>query len=227
MCGRFSQNLGRHKRAIIFFRNIVKRDLIHPGRYNIAPTQYVPIVAQEDGAEPDVRELYWGLIPFWAKDMSIGVRSINARGESVDEKPTFRDAFKKRRCLVPASGFYEWKQGPDKKTKTPYYFTGSEEEEPLVFAGLWERWDKAGEEVQSFTIITTEANGLMAPIHNRMPVILQPDQWEAWLDPENKDRNSLKAMLQPAAEGLLKYWEVGPYVNNPRHEGEQCIEKVA
>ena len=226
MCGRFSQNLGRHQRAIIFFRN--RADLALPARYNIAPTQYVPVFRQEiAGSEPEVRDLYWGLVPSWAKRMAMGSMSINARCETLAEKTTFREAFKKRRCIVPASGFYEWKVGPDKKTRIPYYFTSANEDDGLGLAGLWERWDKHGEEILSFSIITTEANALVSDVHHRMPVILPPESWAAWLDPGNTDRGGLSDLMQPAADGVLQYWQVSQYVNNPRNEGEECIRRVS
>jgi putative SOS response-associated peptidase YedK len=191
-------------------------------RYNIAPTQKAPVVLVGRDGRPMMDELRWGLIPYWDKDASVGVRAINARAETIAEKPTFRDAFRKRRCLVPASGFYEWKR--DGKTKTPYYFTSWGE--PVVFAGLWERWSGGADVIHSFTIITIEANSLIAPIHDRMPVILKRDDWRAWLDPNFQDRSHLQSLLRPADEDLLESWEVGAYVNNVRHEGEECIAGV-
>jgi putative SOS response-associated peptidase YedK len=123
---------------------------------------------------------------------------------------------------VPATGFYEWKR--DGKAKTPYYFTSRRE--PIVFAGLWDQWSGGAEIIRSFTIITTGANGLMSPIHDRMPVILQRGDWRAWLDPNHQDCPRLQSLLRPADEGLLESWEVGAYVNNVRHEGEECIAGV-
>lgn len=226
MCGRFT-NMGRHGRAVILFK---KMGLLPPSmlpRYNIAPTQNVPVVLREFGESPDSRDLRWGLIPFWARDKSVGVRAINARAETVDEKNTFREAFKSRRCLVPADGFYEWKRDAATKTKTPYYFTAANGDDPLVFAGLWERWERGAERIESFTIVTTTANRLMEPIHDRMPVILREDDWADWIDPGTKDTRHLKSLLRPAGDDVLQCWEVGPYVNNVRHEGEKCIEKAS
>lgn len=219
--------MGRHRRTEILFRKFKLEFPASSPRYNIAPTEYVPVVYQEDDAKPATGEFYWGLIPFWSRDMDIGAHTINARAETIDEKPAFRHAFKSRRCLIPASGFYEWKAGPDKKTKTPYYFTSKDDDEPLVFAGLWERWDKAGHEILSFTIITTEANCLMEPIHNRMPAILHPDDWSEWLDPGIEDHAHLLTFLRPAPDDMLQYWEVSSYVNSPKHEGEECIRKAS
>lgn len=219
MCGRFAlQSVPKQ----ILDEFVIIPPPILP-RYNIAPTQKAPVVFTGGNGKPIMDELRWGLIPSWAKDVSTSVRAINARAETIAEKPTFRDAFKKRRCLVPATGFYEWKR--EGKTKTPYYFTSRSR--ALVFAGLWERWTDGDVSILSFTIITTEANSLMAPIHNRMPVILKHDDWRAWLDPMEYDRAHLQSLLLPADDEALECWEVGPYVNNARHEGEQCIANGA
>lgn len=156
MCGRFAlESIPKQ----ILDEFIITPPPISP-RYNIAPTQKAPVVLDGHDGHPVIDEFRWGLIPSWAKDASAGVRAINARAEAIAEKPTFRDAFRKRRCLVPASGFYEWKR--DGKTKTPYYF--SSQKELVVFAGLWERWSGGAEVIRSFTIITTKANILMASI---------------------------------------------------------------
>ncbi|MCC8191125.1 MAG: SOS response-associated peptidase [Planctomycetes bacterium] len=223
MCGRFSQNLGRHHRAILLFRRlpVSERTSLVP-RFNVAPTQSVPVVLQEPGKAPTFQDLHWGLIPSWSADRSIGVRCINARCETVAVKPAFREAYRFRRCLVPASGFYEWKTGPD-KSKTPYYFTPADPDYPLAFAGVWERWQDGDEEVRSFAIVTTDANAVTAPFHDRMPVIVAPEDWEVWLDPAITDRSRLDLLLRPAPDDLLHFWEVSPYVNTPRNEGEECI----
>lgn len=221
MCGRFSQNFNKQQRAVILFRNLTSADLPFHDRYNIAPTQHVPLILGT--GTPKVETLYWGLIPSWFKDMKTAAININARAETVDSKPTFRDAFKKRRCLVPASGFYEWHKSEDGKTKTPYYFTAADGESPLMFAGLWETWDKMGQEIHSFTIITTEANETVAPYHDRMPVILPPDKYEEWLYPTK----ITKDILAPAGADVLQSWQVSTYVNSPKNEGEKAIERVA
>lgn len=221
MCGRFTY-LGR---AIILSKYYSLNPLQLRRFYNISPTQYRPVIAQDKGQAPEWRELYWGLIPSWSKDKTMGARLINARAEKVHEKPSFRDAFKRRRCLIPASGFYEWlTQG---KVKTPYYFSPVKKDDELVFAGLWERWSRDGEDISSFTIITTEANATVAPIHDRMPVILGQDDWSTWLDPETRDTDKLLSLLRPADDGLLQSWQVSSYVSNSRNEGPECIERVA
>jgi putative SOS response-associated peptidase YedK len=218
MCGRFAlQSIPKP----VLDEFVIIPPPVKP-RYNIAPTQPVPVVLAGHDGKPVMAELRWGLIPPWAKDISVGVRAINARAETVAEKPAFRDAFGKRRCLVPASGFYEWKR--EGKTRTPYYFTSRNG--PIVFAGLWERWD-GGEIIRSFAIITTEANGLMSPIHDRMPVILRRGDWRSWIDADCRDLRHLQSLLSPAQEDALERREVGPYVNNARHEGVECINRVA
>ena len=228
MCGRFSQLLGRHRHAERLFRTITLVDLLFAAvRHNIAPTQRAHVLVQPTGLTPRAEELHWGLVPAWSRDKTIAPRLINARSETLDEKPSFKNAFRFRRCLVPASGFYEWRRDAQAKTKTPYYFTAANEDEPLVFAGLWETWNTSGEEFRSFTIITTEANALMSPIHDRMPAILPPAAWEHWLNPENTDASSLKHLLRPAADGALQFWQVDEYVNNPRNTGERCLERIA
>lgn len=227
MCGRFSQNMGAHRRAEPLFRRPNYSALVKPARYNIAPTQRVPVIVQERGTRPTVGDLHWGLVPSWAKDKTAAARLINARAETIREKPSFRDAFKRRRCVVPASGFYEWKRDPAAKTRTPHYFTGADDDLPLLFAGLWDTWAGGGEPLHSFAIVTTAANRQMAAVHDRMPAILPPESWEAWLDPDNDAPDGLLSLLVPAGENVLRHWEVGVYVNDPRHEGDRCVEKAS
>lgn len=187
-------------------------------RYNIAPTQEAPAVRLATDGGREVAMLRWGLVPFWAKDLAAGTRMINARCEGVEEKPAFRRALQKRRCIVPATGFYEWKAIAGRKH--PYAVTFPDH--PVFgFAGLWERWHPAkGDPVDTFTIITTDANQTVARIHDRMPVILTPEQAETWLSGETA-----------AACGLLKPYEgptttraVGRLVSNPRSEGPECLD---
>jgi putative SOS response-associated peptidase YedK len=170
----------------------------------------------------------WGLIPSWSKDPSMGARMINARSEGVTEKPSFRAAFKRRRCLVPSSGFYEWRQV--EKGKEPYFILPADDG-VFGLAGLWETWTGPdGGELQSCTILTTEANELMTPIHNRMPVILSQEDWTEWLgsgteDPPNK-LAKLPHLLRPCDSKKMKLRPVSTYVNSPRNEGDQCIAPV-
>lgn len=193
-----------------------------PPRYNIAPTQ--PVAAIRLTAETGKREfaaLRWGLVPSWATDLKIGSRLINARSETAVSKPAFRAAFAKRRCLIPADGFYEWQ--PQGKEKQPYLI-GMKDGEPFVFAGLWERWQ--GENLpplETCTILTTTANELMKPLHERMPVILAPADCQCWLDPTTPKAEA-EALLRPWAADTLNAVPVGKWVNNPRHDDPRCLE---
>ena len=192
--------------------------------YNVAPTQDVPIL--RDNPETGKRELAfarWGLIPSWAKDAKFGYRTINARAETVAVKPSFRAAFRKRRCLILASGFYEWKKTGS--TKLPYLIQ-MQDETPIAFAGLWESWRDPEDDaiVQSCTVIVTDANAFMKPIHERMPVIFNPDDYSRWLDPTAGDGESL---LIPCPSDWLASYPVSTYVNNPKNNDSQCIESIA
>ncbi|MDD5460336.1 MAG: SOS response-associated peptidase [Methylococcales bacterium] len=192
--------------------------------YNMAPSQNILIMRQEEGKR-SFALARWGLIPHWAKDMKIGYSMINARAETVADKPAFRAAFRYRRCLIPANGFYEWQVIPGSKNKQPWFVT-LKDRESMAFAGLWERWrSPEGEELESCTIIVTEANGLMRPIHDRMPVILAPADWDAWLGLEDKDAEYLQNLLKPYPTEKLKAWPVSTKVNNPRDDSVECIEK--
>lgn len=219
MCGRFTLRTPPARLAE-FFSLFREPDV--PPRYNIAPSQPVAAIRFDENRTP--REwvtLRWGLIPSWAKDAKIGYRLINARAETVAEKPAFRAAFKRRRCLIPADGFYEWKQ-LDAKKKQPYYITRPDGG-PFAFAGLWEHWTPPdGSEVESCTIVTTEANEQMEELHDRMPVILDPDNYDRWLNPGVEDRDELVPLLRPDA-GALRLTPVSTLVNSPRNESAQCI----
>ncbi|ARA96929.1 MULTISPECIES: SOS response-associated peptidase [Geobacillus] len=191
-------------------------------RFNIAPSQEVLTVVAEEG-ERVGKMMRWGLIPFWAKDARIGAKMINARAETVDEKASFRHAFKRRRCLILADGFYEWKKEGTKKV--PYRFTLATDE-PFAFAGLWERWDGPSGPLETCTIITTKANKLVAAIHDRMPVILPFERHEDWLDPSFDDSEYLKSFLQPYPSEQMRMYEVAPLVNSPKNDISACIEPV-
>ncbi|MBT3925806.1 MAG: SOS response-associated peptidase [Rhodospirillaceae bacterium] len=217
MCGRFSQFHSWEE--VHAFLNIFGPPRNLPARYNIAPTQDAAIARHgREGRSLDF--LRWGLVPSWAKDSSMAARMINARAETVAQKPSFRDAFKQRRCLVPADGFYEWR-GP-KGAKQPYRIL-SPDQGLFAFAGLWERWDKGGAEpIESFTIITTEANSKLAAVHARMPVILDPADFERWLSPDLAVNDAL-ALLRPAPDEALEFHAVGKHVNNARNDDPACI----
>ncbi|MEW6494911.1 MAG: SOS response-associated peptidase [Cyanobacteriota bacterium] len=224
MCGRFSQRQSAEAIAQAF--QIVEVPPLTP-RYNIAPTQPVATVVRTPKHEGrQFKMLHWGLIPSWAKDPKIGSKLINARAETVAEKPAFRSAFRQRRCLVVADGFYEWQQQENKKQKQPYYFR-LKEESPFAFAGLWERWeDTNGEEIESCTFLTTEANELMGPIHNRMPVILDPKDYELWLDPEVKKPELLQPLLRPYPPEEMTAYPVSKLVNKPTNDSADCINSI-
>jgi len=223
MCGRFTLYAAPEEVAAFFG---LPEAPILVERYNIAPTQPVGLVRLNTQTfEREWALMHWGLIPSWSKDPSIGARMINARSETVADKPSFRAAFKRRRCLVPVSGFYEWqKQG---RTKQPYYIT-AEEGGLLAIAGLWEYWEGAdGSALESCTLLTTEANELMTPLHNRMPVFIAPEDFDEWLgDGKEESRRyleSLQHLLRPAPADLLTAYPVSSYVSNARNEGESCI----
>jgi putative SOS response-associated peptidase YedK len=194
-----------------------------PARYNIAPTQEVAaVLAEED--ERHLEMLRWGLIPSWADDPAIGSRMINARSETAAEKPSFRGAFKKRRCLIVADGFYEWQKVNG--GKQPYYIH-MEHGSPFAFAGLWEVWNKHGEEIRSCTILTTDANELVGEIHHRMPVILPSENYEFWLDPDMREAEPLLDLLRPYPDDVMQAYPVSKRVNKPSNDEPGCIEPAA
>jgi putative SOS response-associated peptidase YedK len=219
MCGRYT--LSQSAEAIAKSFEIQDVASLKP-QYNIAPTQLVLAVLQNQESHKRLLQRFrWGLIPSWAKDASIGAKLINARAETVAEKPSFRAAFKRRRCLVVADGFYEWQRQEGKKQ--PYYFH-LQERQPFAFAGLWEHWQTPeGEEIASCTILTTNANELMQPIHDRMAVILQPKDYDLWLDVQVQDPEMLKPLLQPFPADVMTAYPVSTVVNNARNNTPECI----
>ena len=197
--------------------------------YNVAPTLEMPLVAVSRGRRV-LDQVRWGLVPSWAKDLSIGSKQINARAESVTSKPAYKRAFVKRRAIVPADGFYEWEKRNEKQ-KQPW-FIRRRDGEPLAFAGLWEIWHdpKIGDDaprIRTFTIITTEANDLLEPIHERMPVVLPESEWDRWLDPEFQDVDTLRQLLVPAPADQFEMWPVSTLVNKADNDGPELIERVA
>ncbi|MCA9280477.1 MAG: SOS response-associated peptidase [Phycisphaeraceae bacterium] len=194
-------------------------------RYNIAPTQLAPILRL---GEDDQRELVparWGLIPSWAKDPAIGNRMINARAETAAEKPAFRSAMKKRRCVIPASGFYEWQRIERSKAKQPWFIQSADS--PIVaLAGLWELWEKSDEPIESFTILTTTPNMLMTALHDRMPAILDPDDISEWLAPDTSPEQ-IDDLLTPAPDGTLGAHRVSTRVNSPANDDAALSEPIA
>jgi len=219
MCGRFALLIPGEELAATF--DLPQTPALAP-RYNIAPTQPVAAVRVNPGTgRRELAHFHWGLIPFWADDPGIGSRMINARSETVAEKPSFRAAYRYRRCLVPASGFYEWQK--QNGHKQPYYVHHAEGD-ALAFAGLWEHWQGAdGSEIESCTILTTQPNDLVRPIHNRMPVILEPANYSVWLQSDGSNQDELQHLLRPAAEEMLDAYPISTYVNRPQNEGPECI----
>ncbi|MEW6337912.1 MAG: SOS response-associated peptidase [Acidobacteriota bacterium] len=190
-------------------------------RYNIAPSQQVAVVRDAARAGRELGLLRWGLIPPWAKDRSFGVRMINARAETVMEKPAFRAAFRARRCLIVADGFYEWQKLGDRKR--PHHIRMADGR-PFGFAGLWESWTGAdGQTVESCAIVTTTPNEVLAPIHDRMPAIVEPESYAAWLDPTQRDAAVLAGILRPYAAGAMVATPVSLVVNNPANDAPECI----
>ena len=216
MCGRFAFYSPSEATAALFG---VSGSIAVEPRYNIAPTQFIVAIRNNEESGRELTMFRWGLIPSWAKDPSIGNRMINARAETVMEKPSFRAAYRRRRCLVLADGFYEWKKDGD--TKTPWFISLANGA-PFAFAGLWENWQSKGtdESIQSTTIITTAANEFMATLHHRMPVVLQPDTADRWLAGDDD-------LIDDVASNSPEFtaWPVDRRVNNARNEGEDLIRR--
>jgi len=216
MCGRFAQ--GEFPASI---RKMIK-DIIDEAvkDYNIAPSGGAAAVLREPSGVTEARRMTWGIAAPWEREPAKAPLLINARSETVASKPAFRNAFQRRRCLVPAMGFYEWRR--EGAAKTPFYFSATDEERPLVMGGIWETWG----DTRNFLIITTEANAIMRPIHERMPVIIPPEHWLDWLDPYQDDASLMMSLMRPAPDDYLQRWQVSPYVNNTRNKGELCVLKA-
>lgn len=224
MCGRFC-NHSKPEQIKSEFKVGSKSPDLFELRYNVAPSQMIACVLEQEG-ERIVSPLKWGLVPAWAKDPNIGNRMINARAETITEKPSFREAFKTRRCIVPASGFYEW-QRQESGAKQPFYFY-LKEKEVFGFAGLWENWiDKTtGEELETCTIITTDANAVLKLVHDRMPVILKAGDYDEWLDPKAKDTAKLERLLAPYATKEMASHPVSKSVNIPDSNSPELIKPL-
>jgi len=225
MCGRYQ--LTANERRLSEYFSIPAEDIEWAARWNIAPTDEVATVRQHP-AEP--RRVFglmrWGLIPYWAKDRSMGAKAINAVSETAAEKPAFREPLRKRRCLIPANGFYEWKQlGPKQKQA---YHIGLNDDGLFAFAGLWDRWkDETGKPLESCTILTTEANSLLQDIHSRMPVILRPEDYDLWLDPGVTSPAQVAELLRPFDARRMRLYPVSPMVNKVENDNPECAEEVA
>lgn len=219
MCGRFAFYSSHEAMARLF--GVLDAPNVEP-RYNIAPTQFVPVVRTDHAAVLRLAMLYWGLIPFWAKEKAIGARMINARIETLRAKPAFRAAYRKRRCLVLADGYYEWQ--PREGGKQPWFIRAASGE-PFGMAGLWESWvEKPGEPpLESCVIVTGELTDAHGAIHNRTPVIVPPAQYAAWLDPKIDDADQVDALLASASRPAMRAVSVSRRVNNARNEGADLI----
>ena len=219
MCGRFT--LKGPPNQIARMLGLATVPNLAP-RYNIAPTQDVLALRPEADGDRHLAWLRWGLIPFWARDAGIGAKMINARADTIAEKPAFRQAFRARRCVIPADGFYEWKTVAKGK-KQPFHIHRADGA-PFVFAGLWERWEKGGEPIESCTIVTTDAPADLTAIHHRVPVILEGDALQAWLDTPAEKADGLKDLLAPLSEGTLVADPVATTVNKVSNDGPECLE---
>lgn len=219
MCGRFTLTVDPAEIADVF-GNYEFPTQFAP-RFNISPTQ--PILAIPNDARNKADFFMWGLIPSWSKDPSIGNKLINARGETLAEKPSFRGGFKYKRCLILADGFFEWKALPGGKTKTPY-FIHMKDRKPFAFAGLWDEWHSPdGDNVRTCTIITTDPNELMSSLHNRMPVIVHPNDFDFWLDPAPQTPDKLVRLIKPFPTENMSAYPVSTFVNKPGNDRPECI----
>jgi putative SOS response-associated peptidase YedK len=228
MCGRFARKSTQQVLADWFGVELEDMPWFAPS-YNVAPQSVQPVVRlNRDSGGREFALMRWGLVPFWAKDAKFGYSTINARAEEVAAKPAYREAFKKRRCLVPADAFYEWQRPQndkqDKKTKHPYAFA-LKSGEPYALAGLWDRWQpKEGAALETFTILTTDPNALMEPIHNRMPVILEPRDYTRWLDPGDSAKPPVD-LLRPYPAEKMTAWPVSDRVGNVRNNDPELLEQ--
>lgn len=222
MCGRFTLTLDPDELQEAFPQFIFPEE--YRPRYNIAPSQPVLAIPNDGSRKADFFK--WGLIPSWAKDPTIGNRMINARSETLTEKPSFRTAFKKRRCIILADGFFEWQSQTDKKTKIPHYIH-LKSRQGFGFAGLWEDWHASdGSGIKSCTIITTSPNDLLAPIHKRMPVILPQSAYETWLDPVERSQPDLVGLLGPYPGHEMAAYPISKLVNQPSNDVPQVLEPI-
>jgi putative SOS response-associated peptidase YedK len=222
MCGRY--RLTAKERWLSEYFNLDPEDVEWAARWNIAPTDEVATIRQDrHGPKRIFAKMRWGLIPYWAKDKSFGAKAINAVSETAAEKPAFKESMRKRRCLIPADGFYEWKKIGSKKQP---YNIGMKDDGLFAFAGLWDRWkDPEGKIIESCTILTTEANPLLKDIHDRMPVIIEKDDYDLWLDPGMTDPDKLTVLLKPFDSQKMRVYPVSSTVSSVKNDGPECAEE--
>jgi len=227
MCGRFYLDVPEDE--LMAHYGVQTEPELSSTQFNIAPSQDILAIRTIDGDEPVISKLHWGLIPGWSKEEKTHYSMINARAETVASKPAYRTAFKRRRCLIPVSGFYEWHKEGDHKQ--PYAITmknqGDNKTTLFSLAGLWEHWQsKEGKVVESCSIIVTDANAVLKPIHDRMPVILDPENYTTWLDPNNEDTDKLTSLLTPYSDASMEAYPVSTRMNNPSYNEQGCIKPL-
>ena len=235
MCGRYAASRSPDDLAIEFEAVRAEGQKPLPADYNVAPTKDVYVVrhkkerdaegALTGGGHRELRAVRWGLVPSWAKDVSVGNRMLNARVESLTDKPAFRTAARTRRCLVPADGWYEWAKRLDAPTKQPYFVTPQDGSD-LAFAGLWEVWGRGADRLYTCTVVTAPAVGVLTEIHERMPLVLPPDRWAAWLDPARED---VEALVEPTPPEMVEAFEIRPVstaVNNVANNGRELVARA-
>ncbi len=223
MCGRFTQQLTWSELHALYALATLRESFEVQPRYNGAPTQQFAVCRVDNDGGKEIASLRWGLVPFWAQDRKIGSKLTNARAETAHSKPSFRAAFRARRCLIPANGWFEWSRVGSRKQP---YFIASADEEPVSFAGLWETWDKDDEPIETFTIITTEASPELAEVHHRQPAIIAPNQVDEWLDPA-VSQPRLRSLANDSKGGPFRYHSVSTLVNNVRNDTPEILEPLS
>ncbi|UMZ35994.1 SOS response-associated peptidase [Priestia megaterium] len=221
MCGRFSLATDIYALQEQFNFEFNDEVTINP-RFNVAPSQQILTIGSNGGKRTGIT-MKWGLVPSWSKDSKIGYKMINARAEGIDQKPSFKTPFKHKRCLIVCDGFYEWKK--EGENKQPFRFV-MEDGRPFAFAGLWDEWDKNGEPLYSCTIITTTPNEITQEVHNRMPVILEEDAYDVWMDSKMNDTEYLKSLLIPFPSKKMKSYPVSTLVNSPKNDVAECLAPI-
>jgi putative SOS response-associated peptidase YedK len=235
MCGRYAASRSPDDLVVEFEAVVAEGQKPLPADYNVAPTKDVYVVRQKKerdaegaltgGTHRELRTVRWGLVPSWAKDASVGNRLLNARVESLTEKPAFRTAARARRCLVPADGWFEWAKRLDSPAKQPYFVT-PQDGSVLAFAGLWEVWGRGDDRLYTCTVVTAAAVGALVEIHPRMPLVLPPDRWAAWLDPAREDVEALAQPTPPEVVEALELRPVSTAVNNVAHNGPELVARA-